>query len=87
MVNKLTNGLIKLLGFDPSASRDDGLDTQELRSVVDISGHKISDSHQGMLKGILDLENVTVEDIMIPRNEILGLDIEEDIDDPDGQDA
>jgi Mg2+/Co2+ transporter CorB len=79
MVNKLTNGLIKLLGFDPSASRDDGLDTQELRSVVDISGHKISDSHQGMLKGILDLENVTVEDIMIPRNEILGLDIEEDI--------
>ena len=79
MVNKLTNGLIKLLGFDPSASRDDGLDTEELRSVVDISGHKISDSHQGMLKGILDLENVTVEDIMIPRNEILGLDIEEDI--------
>jgi len=79
MVNKLTNGLIKLLGFDPNASRDDGLDTQELRSVVDISGHKISDSHQGMLKGILDLENVTVEDIMIPRNEINGLDIEEDI--------
>jgi Mg2+/Co2+ transporter CorB len=79
MVNKLTNGLIKLLGFDPSASRDDGLDTEELRSVVDISGHKISDSHQCMLKGILDLENVTVEDIMIPRNEILGLDIEEDI--------
>lgn len=80
MVSKLTNGLIKLLGFDPSASRDDGLDTEELRSVVDISGHKISDSHQGMLKGILDLENVTVEDIMIPRNEINGLDIEEDID-------
>ena len=80
MVSRLTNGLIKLLGFDPSASRDDGLDTEELRSVVDISGHKISDSHQGMLKGILDLENVTVEDIMIPRNEINGLDIEEDID-------
>ena len=79
VVNKLTNGLIILLGFDPSASRDDGLDTEELRSVVDISGHKISDSHQGMLKGILDLENVTVEDIMIPRNEILGLDIEEDV--------
>ena len=80
MVNKLTNGLIRLLGFDPNASRDDGLDTEELRSVVDVSGHKISDSHQGMLKGILDLENVTVEDIMIPRNEINGLDIEEDID-------
>lgn len=79
-VNKLTNGLIKLLGFDPNASHDDGLDTEELRSVVDVSGHKISDSHQGMLKGILDLENVTVEDIMIPRNEINGLDLKDDID-------
>jgi Mg2+/Co2+ transporter CorB len=79
-INKLTNGLVKLLGFDPNSSRDDGLDTEELRSVVDLSGHKMSDSHQGMLKGILDLENVTVEDIMIPRNEINGLDIEDDPD-------
>lgn len=77
-INKLTNGLVKLLGFDPNSSRDDGLDTEELRSVVDLSGHKMSDSHQGMLKGILDLENVTVEDIMIPRNEINGLDIEDE---------
>ena len=79
-INKLTNGLVKLLGFDPNSSRDDGLDTEELRSVVDLSGHKMSDSHQGMLKGILDLENVTVEDIMIPRNEINGLDIEDESD-------
>ncbi len=79
-INKLTNGLVKLLGFDPNSSRDDGLDTEELRSVVDISGHKMSDSHQGMLKGILDLENVAVEDIMIPRSEINGLDIQDDPD-------
>ena len=79
-INKLTNGLVKLLGFDPNSSRDDGLDTEELRSVVDLSGHKMSDSHQGMLKGILDLENITVEDIMIPRNEINGLDIEDEPD-------
>ena len=79
-INKLTNGLVKLLGFDPNSSRDDGLDTEELRSVVDLSGHKMSDSHQGMLKGILDLENVAVEDIMIPRSEINGLDIQDDPD-------
>jgi len=79
-INKLTNGLVKLLGFDPNSSRDDGLDTEELRSVVDLSGHKMSDSHQDMLKGILDLENVSVEDIMIPRNEINGLDIEDEPD-------
>lgn len=76
IINKLTNGLISLLGFDPKKNRDDGLDTEELKSVVDISGDKISDNHQRMLKGILDLENVTIEDIMIPRNEIVGLDLE-----------
>lgn len=81
MVNTLTNGMISLLGFDPNKDRDDGLDTEELKSLVDISGHKLSDSHQGMLRGILDLENTTVEDIMIPRNEVKGLDLEENIGD------
>ena len=81
LVNKLTNALISVLGFDPSKDRDDGLDTEELKSLVDISAHKISDSHQGMLKGILDLETVTVEDIMIPRNEITGLNLEDSIED------
>ena len=76
IINKLTNGLISFLGFDPKKNRDDGLDTEELKSVVDISGDKISDNHQRMLKGMLDLENVTIEDIMIPRNEIVGLDLE-----------
>jgi Mg2+/Co2+ transporter CorB len=79
MVNKLTNAVISLLGFDPNKDRDDGLDTEELKSLVDVSGHKLSDSHQGMLKGILDLENVTVEDIMIPRSEIKGLDLEDSV--------
>ena len=81
LVNKLTNAVISLLGFDPNKDRDDGLDTEELKSLVDVSGHKLSDSNQGMLKGILDLENVTVEDIMIPRNEIKGLDLEDSIED------
>tara|TARA_Y200000002_G_C22665911_1_gene657978 strand:- start:53 stop:1345 length:1293 start_codon:yes stop_codon:yes gene_type:complete len=80
IINKLTNGLISLLGFDPNKNRDDGLDTEELKSVVDVSGDKISDNHQRMLKGMLDLENVTIEDIMIPRNEIVGLDLESPID-------
>lgn len=80
LVNKLTNAVISLLGFDPNKDRDDGLDTEELKSLVDVSGHKLSDSNQGMLKGILDLENVTVEDIMIPRSEIKGLNLEDSID-------
>ena len=79
-INKLTNTFIILLGFDPRKNRDDSLDSEELKSLVDISGHKLSDSNQGMLRAILDLDNMTVEDIMIPRNEVTGLNLEDDID-------
>ena len=78
-INKLTNTFIGFLGFDPNKNRDDSLDSEELKSLVDLSGHKISNSNQGMLRAILDLDNMTVEDIMIPRNEVSGLDLEDDI--------
>ena len=80
LINKFTNFVISLLGFDPTKDRDDGLDSEELKSLVDLSSHKLSSNNQGMLKGILDLENITIEDIMIPRNEIQGIDLEEPID-------
>ena len=79
LINKFTNFVISLLGFDPTKDRDDGLDSEELKSLVDLSSHKLSSSNQGMLKGILDLENITIEDIMIPRNEMQGIDLEEPI--------
>ena len=78
-INKLTNTFIGFLGFDPNKNRDDSLDSEELKSLVDLSGHKISNTNQGMLRAILDLDNMTVEDIMIPRNEVSGLDLEDDI--------
>ena len=79
LINKFTNFVISLLGFDPTKDRDDGLDSEELKSLVDLSSHKLSVNNQGMLKGILDLENITIEDIMIPRNEMQGIDLEEPI--------
>jgi Mg2+/Co2+ transporter CorB len=79
LINKLTNTFIGFLGFDPNRNRDDSLDSEELKSLVELSGHKISNSNQGMLRAILDLDNMTVEDIMIPRNEVSGLDLEDDI--------
>jgi Mg2+/Co2+ transporter CorB len=80
-INRLTNTFISLMGFDPNKNRDDSLDSEELKSLVDLSGHKISNSNQGMLRAILDLDNMTVEDIMIPRNEVSGLDMEDSIED------
>ena len=54
------------------------LSSEELRTVVNEAGALIPRQHQEMLISILDLENVTVDDVMVPRNEIVGIDINDD---------
>lgn len=79
-VNHISNGLSRLIGVDPTHQpRNDHLHPDELRTVVDEAGDLLPDQHQGMLLNVLDLEKATVEDIMIPRNEVEGLDLDDDI--------
>ena len=78
-LNWISNGLLKLLGVDLSNKGNDSLSTEELRSVVHESGSDMPMNRQSMLLGILDLERVTVDDIMIPRNEVAGIDLEDDL--------
>lgn len=75
----VSNGLLKLLGVDVSNKGNDSLSTEELRSVVRESGADLPLNRQSMLLGILDLERVTVDDIMIPRNEVTGIDLDDDL--------
>tara|TARA_R110002124_G_scaffold63930_3_gene174956 strand:+ start:219 stop:1436 length:1218 start_codon:yes stop_codon:yes gene_type:complete len=79
LVNHLSNGLLRLLGVNTTKSLDVSLSKEEIRTVVDISSENIPD-HQDMLINILDLETVSVNDIMVPRNEIIGLDLELEVD-------
>ena len=79
LLNWISNGLLRLLGVDLSNKGNDGLSTEELRSVVHESGSDMPMNRQSMLLGILDLERVTVDDIMIPRNEVAGIDLEDDL--------
>jgi len=81
IVNHVSNGLIRLLGINPNKNNDDALSKDELRTVVDESGTNIPTGHQGMLINILELEDVTVDDIMVPRNEIVGIDLDKNITD------
>lgn len=82
LVNIISNVLAKLAGVEPGKSHGaDHLRPEELRTVVDEAGDLIPDQHQGMLLNVLDLEKATVEDIMIPRNEIVGIDLERSITD------
>ncbi len=76
----ISNGLLRLMGVDPTSKSSDSLTTEELRSVVRESGHELPKNRQNMLLGILDLERVTVDDIMIPRNEVTGINLDDDLD-------
>jgi Mg2+/Co2+ transporter CorB len=80
LVNAISNGLLRLTGMDSKTFVQDHLSSDELRTVVH-EGSKIERRPQGMLLGILDLANVSVNDIMVPRNEIVGIDVEDDLTD------
>ena len=71
------NTLARVVGFNPGKAGDDGLSKGELRTVVDESSDNIA-GQQDMLINVLDLGSVTVNDIMAPHNEIVGLDLEQD---------
>ncbi len=77
--NLLANGVLRLLGASPLQASN-SLSSEELRTVVAEAGALIPHRHQQMLVSILDLENATVEDIMVPRTEIVGIDVDDDWD-------
>jgi Mg2+/Co2+ transporter CorB len=79
LLSWVSNGLLWLLGIDPASKTNDGLTTEELRSVVRESDQELPKNRQNMLLGILDLERVTVDDIMIPRNEVTGINLDDDL--------
>ena len=78
LINGVTNRLLALLGIDPRKHSEHGLSGEELRTIVNNAGPLIPQTYQGMLLNILELEKVTVDDIMVPRVEVFGLDLEED---------
>ncbi|MDX1901124.1 MAG: HlyC/CorC family transporter [Gammaproteobacteria bacterium] len=77
-VNTLSNGLLRLFRIKVTDSVPDALSREELRSVVHDASKRISREYQDMLLGILDLNKVTVNDIMVPRHKIVGIDLVED---------
>ena len=81
IINQLTAGIFKLLGVKSEEGASLKLSSEELRVVVNEASSMIPRRHQKMLLSILDLEKATIEDIMIPRNEIMGIDINDDWDD------
>lgn len=78
VVNRIIHFFLRFTGFNANSDTEH-LSMDELRTIVGEAGHMIPKRHQGMLMNILDLEQVTVDDIMIPRNEVYGIDLEDDV--------
>jgi len=81
LTNAASNGVLFLLGVRESDNDLQALSREELRTVVHEAGARISTRYRKMLISILDLEQVTVDDVMVPHNEIVGIDLDIDRED------
>lgn len=80
IINGITNTFLKLFGVNVTGDNSHHLSTEELRTLVHEAGALLPQNNQNMLLGVLELSEVTVNDIMIPRNEVMGIDLDDDID-------
>jgi len=78
LLNGITTLVLRLFGIHTNVRVSDAVSKDELRTIVNESHSQISRRNQDMLISVLDLEKVTVDDIMVPRNEIVGIDVNDD---------
>ena len=78
LTNAAASAVLFLFGVRPGETELQALTREELRTLVHDAGGRISGRYQRMLLSILDLEHVTVDDVMVPHNEIIGIDLDND---------
>jgi len=81
LVNGLANLVLRPFRVHTNVELMEHLNREELRTLVKEGGKQIPDDHQRMLVNILDLEQATVEDVMIPRQDIVGIDLDDEWED------
>jgi Mg2+/Co2+ transporter CorB len=79
LTNIAANGVLYLFGVRGGDAHSHSLTREELRTALFEATVRISRRYRSMLINILDLEKVTVDDVMVPHNEILGIDLDDKI--------
>jgi Mg2+/Co2+ transporter CorB len=79
--NAITNRLLGFFGVSPEDAATSAINAEELKIALREAGSMIPKRHKKMLMSILDLESMTVDDVMVPRSEVEGLDFNENISD------
>lgn len=78
LVTAFTNAILRLVGIQPEAGTSHHLTIEELRTIIAESGALLPRKRHEIMMRVLELGEITVEDIMIPRHEVVGLDLEDD---------
>ena len=77
LVSFVSNGVAKLIGIDLDNADKDELKPEELRTLLQSSG--VPKRQEDMLMGIFDMDYLSVNDVMIPKNEIVGINLNDDL--------
>ena len=78
IVNFFSNSILKFFGVEEQQS-DDDLSPDELKSILENSGDLIPSRYQEMLLSVLELDKISIDEVMIPKNEVIGIDLSKDI--------
>ncbi len=79
LINVMSNGVLWLFGVRYDDTQLQSLTREELRTIVNEAGSRLSIRYRQMLLSVLDLEKVTVDDVMVPHNEVIGIDLDDNI--------
>lgn len=78
LINSLAAVVLKPLGIKDFGMNEEAVSKEELRSILRQDSHHLDEDNQEMMLGVLYLEDITVEDIMVARHELIGLDLQDD---------
>ena len=79
LVTLVSNGITKLIGINLNDAENEELKPEELRTLLQTS--RVPKRQENMLMGIFDMDSLSVNDVMIAKNEIEGINIKDDIED------
>ncbi len=77
LVSTMAKYLLKLFGIVTCGKTIEPLSSEELRTLVEEGSNRISNIHQEMLLRILDLEKMTVDDVMVPHHQVMGINLDQ----------
>ena len=74
-INFFSKLILTIFGVEKRKTQHDDLTNEEIKTIIQESSKKITENYEEMIINLLDLQKVTVEHAMIPKNDIEGIDI------------